>query len=201
MPSNHPILCHYLFLPRIFTNIGSFPMSWLFTSGVPKYWSFSISPSKEYSGLNSFSVDWFDLLAVQGTLKSLLQHQNWKCQFFGAQPSLQSISHICTWLLEKPQLWLYRPLSEKWYLFNMLSFNMLLFNMLSRFVTSFLPRSKQLVILWLKILSAVILEPKKIKSVTASTFFPSICHEVMEPNAMIYIFWMLSFKPAFHSPH
>ena len=114
----------------------------------------------------------------------------WKHQVFGAQPSLWSNSHIHTWLLERPQLWLYAPLSAKWSM-------SLLFNMLSRFVIAFLPRSKRLVILWLQSMSALILEPKKIKSVTVSTFSPSIYHQVMEPDTMIFVFWMLSFKPAF----
>ena len=114
----------------------------------------------------------------------------WKHQVFGAQPSLWSNSHIHTWLLERPQLWLYAPLSAKWLM-------SLLFNMLSRFVIAFLPRSKHLVILWLQSMSALILEPKKIKSVTVSTFSPSIYHQVMEPDTMIFVFWMLSFKPAF----
>ena len=82
---------------------GSFPMSQFFALRQPKYWSFSfsISPSNEYSGVISFRIDWLDLLAVQGTLKSLLQHHSQKHKFFGAQLGLQSISHIHTWLLEK----------------------------------------------------------------------------------------------------
>ena len=113
-------------------------------------------------------------------------------QFFSSQPSLWSNSPIHTWLLEKPQLWLDRTLSAK----KRLCF----FNMLSRFVIVFLPRSKRLLMSWLRSPSAVILEPKKIKSVTVSIVFPSICHEVMGPDAMIFVFWMLSFKPGFHSP-
>ena len=87
----------------------SFPIRW------PKYWSvsFCISPSNEYSGLISFSMDWFDLLVVQGTLKSLLQHHSSKHKLFGVQLSLYSSSHIHTWLLEKTQLWLYGPLLAK----------------------------------------------------------------------------------------
>ena len=104
-PSNHLILCHPLLLPpsifpsiRVFSNESAFHMRW------PKYWSFSfnISPSNEYSGLISFRMDWLDLLAVQRTLKSLLQHHSQKHQFFGAQFSLYSNSHIHTWPLEKP---------------------------------------------------------------------------------------------------
>ena len=112
-----------------------------------------------------------------------------KHPFFGAQPSLWSNSHGCTWLLEKPLLWLYGPLSEKWYLCFLI--------MLSRCVIAFLPRSKCPLISWLQSPSSVILEPKKIKSVTVSIFTPSICHEVMKPDAMILVFWMLSFKPGF----
>ena len=100
MPSNHLILCRPLLLPsifpsiRVFSNVSVLHIKW------PKYWSFSISPSNEYSG--PISLDWFDLLAVQGTLKNLLQTTVWKHQFFGAQPSLWSNSHIRSWLLEKP---------------------------------------------------------------------------------------------------
>ena len=105
MPSSHLILCHLLLLLppippsiRVFSNESTFLMRW------PKYWSFSFSiiPSKEIPGLISFRMDWLDLLAVQGTLKSLLQHHSSKHQFFSAQPSSQSNSHIHTWLLEKP---------------------------------------------------------------------------------------------------
>ena len=117
IPSNHLILCHpFSSCLQPFQATGLFLMSWLFTSGGQKYWSFRfrISPLNEYSGLISFRIDWFDLLAVQGTLKSLSSTTVRKRQFFCAQPSLWSNSHICTWLLEKPYLWLYRPLSAKW---------------------------------------------------------------------------------------
>ena len=105
IPSNHLILCcPLLLMPSIspsirgFSNESALPIRW------PKYWSFSfsISPSIEYSGLISFRIDWFDLLVIQGTLKSLLQHHSSRHQLFGTQPSLWSNSHICTWLLEKP---------------------------------------------------------------------------------------------------
>ena len=105
MPSVHLILCHSLFLlPSIFPSIRVFSNESVLCIRWPKYWSFnfSISPSSEYSGLISFRIDWFDLLAVQGTLKSLLQHHSSKNQFFGAQLYLWSNSYICTWLLEKP---------------------------------------------------------------------------------------------------
>ena len=107
--SNHLILCCPLLLPsgsflQVFSSAsGSFPVSWLCIRW-PKYWSFSssISPSSEYSRLISFWTHWFDLHAIQGTLKSLLQHHNLKHQFFSVQPSLWSNSHICTWQLERP---------------------------------------------------------------------------------------------------
>ena len=116
MPSRHLILCHpFLLLPpippsiRIFSNESALRMRW------PKYWSFSfsISPSNEYPGLISFRTDWLDLLVVQRTLKSLLQHTVQKHQFFGTQLSSQSNPHIHTWPLEKPYTWLDRPLLAK----------------------------------------------------------------------------------------
>ena len=105
MPSNHLILCNPLFLlPSIFPSIRVFSNEPALCIRWPKYWSFSfnISPSNEHPGLISFRMDWLDLLAVQGTLKSLFQHHSSKHQFFGTQPSSQSKSHIHTWLLEKP---------------------------------------------------------------------------------------------------
>ena len=105
IPSNHLILCHpLLLLPSIFLSIRVFSNESVLHIRWPKYWnfSFSISPSKEYSGLISFRIDWFDLLAVQGTLRSLLQHHNLKTSVFQHSTSLWSNSHICTWLLEKP---------------------------------------------------------------------------------------------------
>ena len=104
MPSNHLILCcPLLLLPSVFSSIRGFSCESALHRW-PKYWSFSfsISPSNDYSGLISFRINWLDLLVVQGTLKSLLQHQSSKHQFFGTQPSFWSNSHICTWLLEKP---------------------------------------------------------------------------------------------------
>ena len=103
MPSNHLILClPLLLLPSIFPRIRVFSNELALFIRWPKYWSFSISPSNEYSGLISFRTDWFDLFAVQGTLKSLPITTVQKYQFFGAQPSLWSNSHIHTWLLQKP---------------------------------------------------------------------------------------------------
>ena len=104
MPSNHLILCNPLLLwPSIFPSISVFSNESVLYIRWAKYWSFSLStsPSNEYSGLISFRIDWFDHLAVQGTLKSLIQHYSSKHQFFGAQTSLWSNSHIHTWLLEK----------------------------------------------------------------------------------------------------
>ena len=94
MPFNHLILCHQSFLPSIFPNIRVFSNESLLRIRWPKYWSFSISPSNECAGLISFRIDWLDLLAVQGTLKSLLQHHTSKASIFGAQPSLWSNSQI-----------------------------------------------------------------------------------------------------------
>ena len=112
---SHPLLrCPLLFPPSILHSIRVFSSESALCNRWPKYQSFSISPSSKYSGLISFMIDWFDLLAIQRTLKSLLQHHNWKYQLFGTQPFLWVNSHICTWLLEKPQLWLSGPLSAKW---------------------------------------------------------------------------------------
>ena len=131
-------------------------MNQFFTSDVPMYWSFSfsISPSNEYSGLISFKIDWFDLLAVQGTLKSLLQHHNlkalvlWHSAFFMVQLSHPYMTTGKTIALTR---WTF--VSKVMSLF---------FNMLSRLVIAFLPRSNHLLISWLQSPSAVILEPKKI---------------------------------------
>ena len=181
-PSSHLILCHpLLLLPSIFPSIRSFPMSQSFLHiKWPKYWSFSfsISTANEYLGLISFRIDWFDLLTVQETLKSLLQHHNSKTSilccstFFMIQLSL--------WLLEKTKV-----LTIRTFVGNVMS---LLFNMLSRFVLAFLPRNKCLLISWLQSPSTVILEPKKIKSVAVSIVSPSICHDVMGLGVMIFFF-------------
>ena len=111
-PSNHLILCHpLLLLLSMVPSIGVFSNKSVLCMSGPKYWSFSfsISPSNEYSGLISFRIDCLDRLAVQGTLKSLLKHHHQKHQFFGTQPSSQFNSHIHTWLLEEPYLWLDGP--------------------------------------------------------------------------------------------
>ena len=182
MPSNHLILCHpLLLLPSIFPSIRLFSNESVLHIRWPKYWSFSfsITPFNEYSGLISFRIDWFDLCSPRVFSNTTVE----KHQFIDTQLSLWFNSHIHTWLLEKPQLWLDKPLLVM----------SLLFNILSWFIIAFLPRSKHLLISWLQSPSVVILEPKKIKSVTVSTVSPSfICHEVMGPDAMILVFWMLS---------
>ena len=135
-------------------------------------------------------MDWSDLLAVQGTLKSLLQHHSSKASFL-----LHSAFFIVQ--LSHPYMTTGRKtiaLTRWTFVGNVTS---LLYNMLSELFITFLPRSKHLLISWLKSGSAVILEPPKIKSVTVSTVSPFICHEVMGPDAMILVFWMLSFKPTY----
>ena len=157
MPSSHLILClPLLFLPpippnnRVFSNESTLLMRW------PKYWSFSfsISPSKEHPGLISFRMDWLDLLAVQGTLKSLLQHHSSKA-------SILRLSAFFTVQLSHPYMTTEKTIAlTKWtFVDKVMS---LLFNMLSKLIISFLPRSKHLLISWLQSPSAVILEPKKI---------------------------------------
>ena len=180
MPSNHLILCHPLILlPSIFPSIRIFSNESAFCIRWPKYWSFSfnINPSNEHSGLISLRKDWLDLLAVQGTLKSLLQHHSSKASilrhsgFFVVQ-----ISH--PYMTTGKTI----TLTRRTFVDKVMS---LLFNMLSRLVITFLPRSKHLLISWLQSSSAVILEHKKIKSATVS---PSICQEVMGLHAMIFVF-------------
>ena len=169
----------------LFQWVGSSHQEW------PKYWSFSfsISPSNEYSGLISFKIDWFDLLAVQGTLKSLLQHHNSKA-------SILQCSAFFMVQLSHPYMTTGKTiaLTRQTVVGKVMS---LLFDMLSRFVIAFLPRSKCLLISWLQSLLAVILKPKKMKMFTVSIVSPSICHEVTGQGAMVLVFWILSFKPAF----
>ena len=183
MPSSHLILCHpLLFLPtippsiRVFFNESTLRMRW------PKYWSFSlsISPSKEHPGLVYFRMDSLDLLAVQGTLKSLLQHHSSKA-------SILQHSAFLTIQLSHPYMATGKTiaLTRQTFVGKVMS---LLFNMLSRLVITFLPRSKHHLISWLQSPSAVILEPPHIKSDTVSTVSPSISHEVMGPDAMIFVF-------------
>ena len=170
-PSNLLILCHPLLLPpltppsiRVFSKDATLHMRW------PKYWSFSfsISPSNEHPGLISFRMDWLALLAVQGTLKSLIQHHS-------SKTSILQHSAFFTVQLSHPYMTTGKTIAlTRWtFVGKVMS---LLFNMLPRLVRTFLPRSKHLLILWLQSPSAVILEPQKIKSDTVS---PSISHEVM----------------------
>ena len=185
MPSNHPvILCHpFLLLLSIFPRMRVFSRESAHrTFRWPKYWSisFNISPSNQYSGLISYSINWFDLLAVQGTLWILLQHHSSKA-------STLQCSAFFTVRLSHPYMTTGKTIAlTRWaFVSKVMS---LLFNMLSRFVIVFLPRSKCLLILWLQPTSAVILELNKIKSVIVSIFSPSIYHEVMGPDAMIFFF-------------
>ena len=146
-------------------------MSQFFASGVQ---SVGVSPFNEYSGLISFRMDWLDLLAVQGTLKSLLQHHSSKASI---------LQHSAFFIVQLSHLYMTTgkaiALTRRTIVDKVMS---LLFNMLSRLVIAFLPRSKHFLISWLQSPSAVILEPQKIKSATVS---PSICHEVMGPDAMM----------------
>ena len=183
MPSNHLILCHPLLLqPSTFPRIRVFLIESVLCIRWPKYWgfSFSISPFNEYSGLIAFSMDWLELLAVQGTLMSLLQHHSSKA-------SILRGSAFFTVQLSHPYMTTGRTIALTRLTFVGKTIS-LLFNMLSRLVITFLPRSKCLLISWLQSSSAVILEPQNIKSDTVSTVSPSICHEVMGPDAMIFIF-------------
>ena len=157
MPSNHLILCHsLLLLPSFFPSIRVFSNESVPRIRWPKYcsFSFSISPTNEYSGMISFRIDWFDLLAVQGTLKSLLQHHNSKA-------SVLQCSAFFTVQLSHPYMTTGKTiaLTRQTLVGKVMS---LVFNKLSRLVITFLPRSKSLLISWLQSSSAVILEPKKI---------------------------------------
>jgi len=183
MPSNHFILCcpllllHSIFPSiRVFSNESILPIRW------PKYWSFnfSISASNEYPGLISFRMDCLDLLPVQETPKSLLQHHSSKASI---------LQHSAFFIVQLSHPYITGKtitLTRQTFVGKVMS---LLFNMLSRLVITFLPRNKSLLISWLQSPSAVILEPKKIKSLTVSIVSPSIFHEVMGPDAMILVFW------------
>jgi len=153
MPSNDLILCHPLHLPSIFPSIRVFSNELVLCIRWPKYWSFSfsISPSKEYSGLIAFKIDWLDFLAVQGTLKSLLWHHSSKASI---------LQHSAFFIVQLSHPYMTTgktiALTRQTFLGKVMS---LLFNMLSRLVITFLPRSKCLLISWLQSPSAVILEP------------------------------------------
>ena len=183
MPSTHLILCRpLLLLPSIFPSIRVFSNESALHIRWPKDWSFrfGISPSSEHPGLIAFRMDWLDLLAVQGTLKSLLQHHSskastlWCSAFFIVQLSHPYMTTGKTIAL------------TRWtFVGKVMS---LLLNMLSKLVIAFLLRSKHLLISWLQSPSAVILELKKIKPLTVSIVSPSVCHEVMRPDAVILVF-------------
>ena len=180
MPYNHFILCHPLLLPpSIFPSIRIFSTESVLSIRWPKYWSFSISPSNEYPGLISFRMDWLDLLAVQGTLKSLLQHHSSKASI---------LRHSALFIVQVTHQYMTTGKIIALTRWNFVGKVMpLLSNKFSRLVITFLPRSKHLLISWLQSPSAVVLEPKKIKSLTASIVSPPICHEVMGPDAMILV--------------
>ena len=191
MLSNRLILwCLLLLLPSVFPRIRNSSSE---SAVCIKYWnfSFSISPSSEYSGLISLKIDWFDLLPVQGTLRSLPQHHSSKASILWHSASF-------TVQLSQPYVTTGKTiaLTIQTFVGRVMS---LVFNTLSRFVISFLPRSNRLLISWLQSPSAVILKPRKRKS---SYFFllppfpPSICYAVMGVDAMILIFLIFSLKPA-----
>ena len=189
IPSNHLILCHpLLLLPSIFPSIRVFSHESVLHMW-SKDWSFSFSPSNEYSGLISFRMDWFDLLAVQGTLKSLLHHHSSKASI---------LQHSAYFMVQLSHLYMTTgktiALTRQTLISKVMS---LLFNTLSRLVIAFLPRNKRLLITWLQSPFAVILEPKKIKFLTVSIVSPSICHEVMGLDAMLFECWVL--RQHFHS--
>ena len=177
MLSNHLILCCPLLLPPTFLSIRVFSNELAVHIRWPKYWSFSFSnsPSNEYSGLISFWIVWFDLLAVQRRLKN----HNLKASI---------LQHSAFFMVQFSQLYIIPGKAIALTMQTSVSKVMsLLFNMMSRFVIAFLPKSKHLLISWLQSMSAVTLEPKKIKSVIASTFSLLICHKVMGPDTIILV--------------
>ena len=178
MPYNHLIICCPLLLPpsifpsiRVFSSESALHIRW------PNYWSFhfSISPFNEHPGLISFRMDWLDLLSVQGTLKSLLRYHSSDASVFQCSAFfIVQLSH--SYMTTGKTI----ALTRLAFTGKVMS---LLFNILSRLVITFLPRSKHILISWLQSPSPVILEPKKIKSVTVSTFPAYICHKVMGSGA------------------
>ena len=187
MPSNYLILCRFvLHLLSIFPSIRVFSNESALCIRWPKYWSFkfSIRPFNEYSGLISFRMDWFDLLQYKGLPRNLLQHHSSKASILQCSAFL----HLYTTTLKTIAL-------TRWtFVGKVIS---LLYNILSRLAIAFRPRRKHLLISWLQSPSAVIFNPKKIKSVTVSILSPTICHEVMGLDTTILVFGMLSFKPTF----
>ena len=174
MPSNHLVLCcPLLLLPSIFPSISIFSKESALHIRWPKYWSFSfsVSPSNEYSGLISFRIDWFHLLAVKQTPKSLLQHHSSKASI---------LQHSAFFMDQRSHLYLTTGKTIALTIQTFVGKVMFLcFNMPFKFVVAFLPRSKSLLISWLQSPYAMTLEPKTIKSVTISIVSPSICHEVI----------------------
>ena len=176
MPSNHLILFPLLLQPSVFPRIRVFWIESVLPIRWPKYWNFSKSPSNEYSGLITFRIDWFDHLAVQQTLKSLLQHHSSKAKILW-----------CSAFFMVQLLHLYMTTGKtialtRWtFVDKVMS---LFFNILFRLIITFLPRNRHLLISRQQSPPAVILEPKKIKSVTVS---PSVCHEVMRLDAMVLV--------------
>ena len=195
MPSNHLILCHpLLLLPSIFPSTRVFSNESVLYIMWSKYWSFSFSTSSssEYSGLISFRMDWFNILQSKWLSRAFSNTTVQKYQFFSAQPSLWSSSqHLYMTTRKTIALIIWT------FVIKVMS---LLFNMLSRLVIAFLPRRNHLLILWLQSLSAVILEPQKIKSVTVSIVSPSICYGDGTGCHDLSFFecWVLSHL--FHSP-
>ena len=175
-------------LPSSATSV-SFPVNQLFTSGSQSTGASASVLCNEYSGLISFRMDWLDLRAAQGTLKSLLQHHSSKASI------LQCLAFFII-QLSHPNTTTGKTiaLTVQTFVGKVIS---LLFNILSRFFIAFLPRRKRLLISWLQSLSIEILKPRKIKSVTISIVSPSICCEVIGWHAMILVFWMLTFKTTF----
>ena len=183
MPSCRLILwCPLFLLPSIFPSIKDFSNESAVCIRWPNYWSFSfsISPSNKYSGLISLKIDWFDLLAIQGTQES------------SPAPQFKGINYSALYLLYSPA---FTTIHDHWEDHSLdhpdlcWQSNVSAFNTLSRFVIAFLPRSTCLLISWLQSPSAGILEPKKRKSVTTFTFPSSICHEEMQPDSMILVFF------------
>ena len=181
MLSNHS--CRpLLLLPSLFPSIRVFSKESALHIRWPKYWSFrfNISPSNEHVGLISIRMDWLNLLAVRGTLRSLLQH-------YSSKASILWHPTFCIGQLSHPYMTTGKTIAlTRWtFVGKVMS---VLFNMLSRLVITFLPRSKCLLISWLQSSSTVILEPRKITSATVFTVYLSISHEVMGANAIILVF-------------
>ena len=190
MLSNHCVLCHPLLIfrsVRVFSNESALNIRW------PKYWSFRFSISLRPMNIQAWfplGLTGFTSLQSKGLSRVFSSTTIQKHQFFGFQPFLWSSSYMIHYTTTGKTI----ALTIQTFVDKVI---FLLFNMLSRVFTAFLPRSKHLSISWLQSPSAVIFEPKKINSVTVSIAFPSICHEVMGLDAMIFVFWTLGFKLVF----